>query len=147
MANVKRGKGSLLKLAATADSGEVTVTQIVSLSPPSLTMGTVETTDLDSTARDYESTILGGNTFSATLNWDPDAASHDTTIWTVFQAGTKYTFEITLPAGTSSAGTKNFFNFSGIITEYDPSSAVTVDSIYQLTITVQVCGLPTIASS
>jgi len=147
MAQVFRGKGTVLVASAVADTTEVTITQVVSISPPSLTMGTVETTDLSMTSRDYESTIVGGNTFSATLNWDPDAASHDTTIWTVFQAGTKYAFEITLPAGTASAGTKTKINFTGIITDFDPSAAVTVDGTYTLTITVQVCGLPTIASS
>jgi hypothetical protein len=147
MPTVFRGKGTVLVASAVADTTEVTITQVVSISPPSITMGTVETTDLSMTARDYESTILGGNTFSATLNWDPDAASHDTTIWTVFQAGTKYAFEIMLPNNTAGAGTKKAISFTGVITDFDPSAAVTVDGIYTLTITVQVCGLPTIAST
>lgn len=147
MPTVFRGKGTILRLSAAADTSEVVITQVVSLSPPSLTMGIVETTDLSSTARDYESTILGGNSFSATVNWDPDAASHDTTLWTVFQAGTKYFAEIELPNNTAGAGTKKFINFQGIITDFDPSSAITVDGIYQLTFTMQVCGLPTIAST
>lgn len=147
MAQVFRGKGTAVRMSSAADSGEVTITQVVSVSPFSAEMGTVETTDLSSTWRDYEATILGGGTVTYTLNWDPDAASHDTTIWTVFQAGTKYFHEIELPAGTSASGTKKFINFQGLITNFDPSSAVTVDGIYVLNVTIQVCGAVTIASS
>ena len=142
-----RGKGTVFVMSAAADTSEVTIVQVKSITLPQMEMGTVETTDLSSTARDYESTILGGGTMSFLCNWDPDAASHDTTIWTVFQAGTKYFFEATLPNNTAGAGTKKFVNFQGIVTAFNPGSGVTVDGIYELSITVQVCGLPTIAAS
>jgi len=147
MPTVFRGKGTIVRMSSAADTGETVITQIVSVSLPGMEMGTVETTDLSMTWRDFESTILSGGSVSLTLNWDPDAASHDTTIWTVFKDGTKYFHEIELPANTAGTGTKKFINFQGIISQFDPSSAVTVDSIYQLNVTLQVCGAVTIASS
>lgn len=143
-----RGKGTTLRMSATADSGEVTIAQVKSVTPPGMVMGTVETTDLASTARTFISTILDGGTMSFLCNWDPDAASHDTTIWTVFQAGTVYEFEIELPNNAAGSGTKKFLNFSGIVTNFDPGTGgVTVDGLYELSITVKVSGTPTIASS
>lgn len=138
-----RGKGTILRASAVADTSEVVIAQVKSVTPPAMVMGTVETTVLASTARTFISTILDGGTMTFQCNWDPDDASHDTTIWTVFTGGTNYFFEIELPTGT-----KKFINFEGVVTNFDPGSGgVTVDGIYELAVTVKVSGTPTIASS
>lgn len=142
MAN-HRGKGTILRASAVADTDEVIIAQVKSVTPPNMTKGTVETTVLASTARTFIATILDGGELTFVCNWDPDDTSHDTTIWTVFKADANYFFEIELPTGT-----KKIISLEGTITGFHPGNGgVTVDGLYELAVTIKVSGTPTIASS
>lgn len=92
------GKGTLLKL------GSTTIAQRVTISGPSRSVGSVETTHLDSATKTYRPTILDNGELSLEIEYDPDDATHtsledlmatpEIESWVLeFANGTTYTFD------------------------------------------------------
>lgn len=69
------GHGTLLKI--TISSVLTNVAQRVTIDGPEMSVGTAETTNLDSTWKTYRPTIPDGGTLSGTLQYDPNDASHE----------------------------------------------------------------------
>lgn len=134
MANTP-GKASYLKLSIS--SVFTTLGQLVSVQPPQMSMGTVETTTLSSTWRTFIATVLDGGEVTCTVNYDASDSSH-AQLWTDFQAGTVDSWKIVF-ADTGAAEVA----FSGIITALEWGE-YTIDDLVQLNITIKVTSTVTI---
>lgn len=127
---IRRGKGSKLQLSIS--SVYTDVAQLLKVTPPSMEMGTVETTEIDDTWREFTATLLDGGEVSATVNYDASLATH-AQLWTEFQAGNAASWKVII------AGNSHTFAFSGIITslEFGELSAETVAT---LDLTIKLTG-------
>jgi hypothetical protein len=107
------GLGTLLK--ATITSVLTTVAQRVSIDGPEMSVGTAETTNLDSTWKTFRPTLPDGGTLSGTLQYDPKDASHAflfTLISSPSQTGN--VMNLVFKDGTIAA-------FTGILTKLKPT--------------------------
>jgi hypothetical protein len=129
------GKGTLLKVDIS--STLTTIPQVVSVTPPSLEMGNVETTHLTSTARENKATIPDPGEVSFSLEWDPANTVHQQ-LWTYFQAGTTVNWTITM----SDAG-NCVIDFDGHIQNFGVDE-LSVDSVAVIPVTIKLSGMPTI---
>lgn len=132
MANTLLSKGVTLKLASTA------VGNIVSLSGPNRSVGTVETTNLNSTERTFKGTILDNGEISGQLQFDPDDTQHGA-------------MEALLTASPIAAGswvvtytdaTPSTYSFSGILTAFSVTSS-SVDDLVMADFTIKITGAVT----
>lgn len=84
-------KGTLLQHGIA--SAYTTIAQRTKITPPPVEMGTRDTTDLDSTAETFGSTILKSGEVSLSLNYDPGESTHQL-LQTLLSAGTLEEFQI-----------------------------------------------------
>jgi predicted secreted protein len=129
------GKGTKLQLEIATVFTDIA--QITGLTPPSMEMGTVETTHLLSTWREYVSTIPDAGEISFSIEYDPAHASH-AALWTAFQGGAVESWKILL-TDTGAAS----IEFGGILTGFSWDE-VTVDGIVTASISVKLSGEITI---
>lgn len=101
------GKGTLLKL------GSSTIAQRVSISGPSRQVGTVETTNLDSTTKTYRPTILDNGELSLDIEFDPDDATH------ISLEDLMTTPAVSTWALVFADATPSTYSFSGILTGFE----------------------------
>jgi hypothetical protein len=126
------GKGTKLILNSTI------IGQVTSLTPPQMEVGTVETTDLDSTWRTHIPTIASGGTVSGTLNYDP--TSNHTKLTALVTTPTTKAWKVVFPTTTL------FYSFGGILTGFNPG-AITVDGLHTADFTIQVTGAVTMPTT
>lgn len=129
-------------LGTTLTIDSVTIGQIVGITPPGVQRGEVEITDLDDTWSDFLPTILRAEPCTLLLNWDPDATVNHDDIWTHLGTGTAYTCKITLPSGP----TTDVFTFSAFVSSM-VWNEVTVDTTWQVAVTLRVRGSVALAST
>lgn len=135
MAGAFVGKGSSLQLDV---GGEyTTIADVVSISGPSQTVGTVETTDLASSAKEYLPTILDAGEITATINYDPGTATHanlSDLLSSPAVKGWKIIFSNT---------DGSVYAFNGILTGFSVSG-VAVEEIVTAEISIKLSGAVTI---
>jgi hypothetical protein len=129
-------------LGTTLTINAITIGQIVSIGPPAIERGEVETTDLDSSWGTAISTLRRAGEATLTVNYDPDATVNHDDILTYFNDGTAYTCKITLPSGP----TLDVFTFSAFVKRMEWAE-VSVDSLWQLTVTLRTTGSVALAAT
>lgn len=129
-------------LGTTLTINAITIGQIVSIGPPAIERGEVETTDLDSSWATFISTLRRAGEASLTVNYDPDATVNHDDIMTYFTAGTAYTCQIILPTGP----TLDTFTFSAFVKRMEWGE-VSVEGIWQLTVTLRTTGAVALAAT
>lgn len=107
----KTGSGTYTKLA-----------QIESFDGPSNTVGSVETTNLDSTRRTYRPGLPDGGEISFDLQFDPADTSHIYLRGLADAPATK-SWQVSYPTATHAT----LDTFSGHLTEYKPSGGGSED--------------------
>ena len=115
------------------DGGSSDIAQVLSISAPSVSISTVDTTDLDATWKTFMSGTRDGGDCTFEIAYDP---SNHTAITTAMD-GTSDSIVITY----SDAKT---CNFSGIITGFSSSAAI--DDKLTASITIKVTGQVTFPS-
>ena len=124
------GKGTTLKLASTA------VGNVVSISGPNRSVGTVETTNLNSTERTFRPTILDNGEVTVTIQFDPDDTQHIALEGLLTASPlAAATWVITMTDATPST-----YTVSGILTSFDVDTAASVDDLTMATLTIKVTG-------
>jgi hypothetical protein len=126
------GKGTTIK------HGSTTLAQVVSITPPAVELGNVETTHLTSTARENKGTIVDPGEASFSLEWDPANSGHQA-LWTAFQAGTTESWTITIMSGAATVE----IDFDGHIQNFGVDE-LSVDSVAVIPVTIKISALPTI---
>jgi predicted secreted protein len=129
------GKGTKLQLSISSTLTDIA--QVVSLTPPSMEMGTTETTHLLSTWREYISNLPDGGSIDFTIEYDPSHASH-AALWTAFQGGAAESWKVLFTDTGAAAVT-----FDGILTNF-AWDEVAVDGVVTASITVKITGAITI---
>ncbi len=130
------GAGTVLsRRTATSPVAYTAITQVKDITPPPLEMGTVETTHLASSAREFMATIPDGGEVTFNLEYDPADTQH-IALYTSFGAKTIETWRIDLP------GTAVNIDFTGFITKFGIDQ-VSVDTVNTIPCTIRVTGLPT----
>lgn len=129
------GAGTVLKRRTVASPATFTaITQVKDITPPSLELGTVETTHLTSDAREFMPTIHDGGEVSFNLEYDPADAQH-IALYDSWAAKTVEVWKIELGDGDT------VIDFSGFITKFGIDQ-MTVDSVNTIPVTIRTTGLP-----
>lgn len=118
------GKGFILTIGGT------TIGQVVSADGPNMSFGTVETTHMQSTSREFIGTIADSGDAEFTVNWDPDTAGsiNHATLLSTYAAGSAVAIK------QDFAGpTLDVFTISGICTSFRVLPR-TVDSVLQVSV-------------
>jgi hypothetical protein len=118
---VLTGEGTILK------HGSVTVAQRVSIGGPSMSVGSVEKTNLDSTAKEYRPGLFDMGELSLSLQYDPKDSSHQgiTTSMTT-KAVETWTVQWVDGSTLSGSGFVTAFNPGGMEVEGNVSADVTI---------------------
>jgi len=135
MAHVK-GKGTVLKV--TLDSVLTAIPQVVSLVPPGWTNDKVDTTDLDSTWMECDSTIPDPAPITGILNFDPANSVHED-LEALAMSGASAACEIHHP----TSGKK--YTFSAYVAQWNAES-VDVKAIHKKSFGLQPIGAIAVAS-
>tara|TARA_R110000824_G_scaffold28928_3_gene96868 strand:+ start:4817 stop:5239 length:423 start_codon:yes stop_codon:yes gene_type:complete len=118
------------------------VLNAVSISGPSLSMSTIDSTNLNSTDsfKEYVAGWRDGGDVSISCHLDPQAAdgSKQLLIRTDFEAGTATAYRIVLASGA-------YIGFTGLVTSW--TTDIPEEDIVSLEITLKVTGKPTYADS
>lgn len=129
------GKGTQLQLSIA--SVYTAIAQVVGITPPSMDMGTTETTHLLSTWREFIGTIPDGGEIQFTVEYDAANATH-AAIWAKFVVGAIELWKVVFTdLGNAEVG------FSGIITGFHFDEVV-IDNVATVQITVKISGAVTI---
>lgn len=121
--NQKSGHGTLLAVQLTPGGAFSTVAELGDITPPELTRnefdGSAQNENIDSYV---VSTLLRRGVFSTTLNWIPDAATHDhlTGVYKLLIQNTMTGWKITFPQVTPAVD----WIASGQITSLKPGAPV-----------------------
>jgi predicted secreted protein len=129
------GKGTELKLDIS--SVFTAIAQVVNLTPPSMEMGTSETTHLASTWREYISSIPDGGEIELTIEYDSASSTH-ASLWSKFTGGAVESWQVVF----NDVG-DTLVAFSGIITGFE-FDEVAVDNVVTATVKVKITGAVTI---
>lgn len=131
------GKGFVLTIAST------TIGQVVSADGPNMSYGTVETTHMGSTEREFLGTIQDSGDAEFTVNWDPDTAGsiNHPTLLSTFTAGA-----IVVIKQDFAGPTLDVFTISGILTSFRVLPR-TVDSVLQVSVGVKYTGAHALAAT
>lgn len=131
---VNPGNGTLLQ--CTISAVLTTVAQRVKLDGPELTVGTAETTNLDSTVKTYRPTIPDSGKISGTLQYDPQDATH------LFLFGLYSSPATNAMAMVFSDVGPTTFSFTGILTKLKPTG-MEVESNLEAEFEIQITGAVT----
>lgn len=131
------GKGTVIQIE---DTTFKTIPQTVSITPPTVEMGSVETTHMASTARNHKSTIVDSGEVSFQLEYDPADVLH-VLLWTKFQAGTVENWKIIL---TDTGATE--VDFSAFVMNFGIEE-LTVDNLAVVPVTLKIDGAVTITTT
>jgi hypothetical protein len=136
------GKGTLLQHGVgTGTVVWTTVTQRTEIDGPDGEMGTRETTNLDSTARTFASTIIDTGEAALTIEYDPGEATH-TLLTGLYLGGTVEQFQLVftdiITLGVAAGST---LAFNAIVTKFKPTG-MTVEGNLMGELTLKGTGLP-----
>ena len=126
--------GTLLKV--TISSTLTTVAQRVKLDGPELTVGTAETTNLDSTVKTYRPTIPDSGKISGTLQYDPQDSTHSFLFGLYSTPATNAMALVFADTGPTT------FTFTGILTKLKPTG-IEVESNLEAEFEIQITGAVT----
>lgn len=119
-------------------TGETAVAQVLSISGPSISRETIDTTDADATNdwRTFIASYIDGGEVTIEINYDPDNATHE-----YAAAGILYDFYAATAHGwtlTFSDATPTTWTFSGLVTGFEPS--MSHDGVLTASVTIKVMG-------
>lgn len=130
------GLGTLLKATFGSPSPALaTIAQRVTIDGPEMSVGTAETTNLDSTWKTFRPTIPDAGTISGTLQYDPKDASH-AFLFTLIDTPVANAMNLVFRDGSIAA-------FSGILTKLKPTG-MEVESNVEAEFEIKVSGPITI---
>lgn len=130
MANAILGKGTTLKL------GSATLGGVVSISGPTRTVGTVNTTNLSSSAATYKPTILDNGEVTVTIQFDPDDTDHSA-VEALMTASPLAAGSWTI---TCTDATPSTYAFSGILTNLNYNFAASYEDLSTAELTIKISG-------
>ena len=134
------GKGVTLHWDTTGGTTWAAVTDVVSISPPDLQLGKVESTDLQSATKEYKPTIADPGEMTVNLNWDPVNTEHAALLAkSLADQSTPPAWKITF---TDTDSTEMIF--SGFITNF-PVSELGNEDIGKVAMTVAMTGAYTVS--
>lgn len=133
-----KGKGATLAIGANS------IGQLVSVGGPSMEVGTVESTDLSSSARTFVSTITDGGEVSFTINYDSTDTEHAAIDTLMATPSDSQAWTITLNDSGGSSGTT--IAFTGICTNWE-LAGIEVDGLVQAECSVKVSGAVTVTAA
>lgn len=125
------GKGTRLKLSIASVFTDVA--QCVGITPPSMTMGSTETTHLLSSWREYMANIPDGGEVAVSIEYDPSGATHQQ-LFTSFTTGITEAWKVVF----ADAGNAEV-SFSGFITNFEWDETQ-VDGVVTASITIKITG-------
>jgi len=130
------GKGFVLTIAST------TIGQVVSWSGPSMTFGTVETTHMGSSQKEFLGTIQDSGEATFVVNWDPDTVGsiNHPTLLSQFKLGTNVAITGDIPG----VATLDTITATGHLTSFDVQG-VTVEGVWQVSVGIKFTGDITLA--
>ncbi len=113
------------------------VTDVLSLTPPSPTRDTIDTTTHDSSGdyREFIASLIDSGEATVMVHYDPGSTG-DLAINTVFASGALSAFAMDM---NSSTGTQRRVSGSAIVTGYAPADVV-IDDKMTATLTLKVSG-------
>ncbi len=130
-----KSKGSTLHVTI---SGTLTkIPQVTNITPPGYSVDKVDTTDLESTVMECDSTIADPTPITATVNFDPADTEH-IALQALAEALTVVACEVRLPSSKK-------YTFNGFISSWQPQG-LEVKGIQKVDITITPTGAITIAS-
>jgi len=97
------------------DGGTTTVANVLSITPASVSVATIDSTDMDATWRTFIGGLKDGGEASFEISYDPSAATH-TAIESAIDGAAK-SIVVTWSDSTT-------MSFSAIITGFSPSAAI-----------------------
>jgi predicted secreted protein len=109
----------------------VEVGLVQSVSGPSASVATIETTDISGSAKTFIAGMVDGGEVSLEVSYDPDTAENHDDMTTDFAAGTAQDWVITFSDTSSIEG-------SGIITSF--SASASIDDKVTASFTIKVSG-------
>jgi len=125
------GKGTRLKLSISSVFTDIA--NVVSLTPPSMEMGSTETTHLLSAWREFIANIPDGGEVQFTIEYDPTGSTHQQ-LFTSFSAGTTESWKVVFnDAGNAEVA------FEGFVTGFSWDE-VAVDGVVTASITIKLTG-------
>ncbi len=128
---VNPGKGTLLK--ATISTVLTTIAQRVSIDGPEWTVGTAETTNLDSANKTYRPTLPDPGKVTGTLEFDPQDPTH------LFLIGCMTTPVVVVWNLVFEDADNTVFSFSGFLTKLKPTG-MEVESNLEAEFEIQLTG-------
>lgn len=133
-----KGFGTLLKHSTDGTAAYTTLAEVTEISGPTMEVGTVETTHLSSTTREFLPTIPDGGEITFDIEYDSDDTSHQ------ILTGLMTTPAIAYWQVVMSDGTAANFSFAGILTGFEPGG-FTVDDVVTASCSIKVTGDVTVA--
>jgi predicted secreted protein len=136
--NALKGKGAKFWLHNGASPGVlVAVTEVVSLTPPTPTRDTIDTTNHDSAGdyREFIGSLLDAGEVSCTVHWIPSSAG-DTALTEALGSPYPRAFALDVNA---PGGTQKRISGVGLVTAYAPADIV-IDDKMTATLTIKVSG-------
>ncbi|WP_422923748.1 hypothetical protein [Singulisphaera sp. PoT] len=113
------------------------IAQVSKISGPGGEVGTRETTDLDSTAKEYEPTLYDGGEISFTVYYDPVMHALLFTLWTT---PSKELWQLVFNDSVHTT-----FSFKAILTKFSPTG-MEVEGNLEAEITIKISGPVTSAA-
>ena len=132
-----KGKGARFWLYNTTTSALVRITEVLSLTPPSPTRDTIDTTTHDSVGdyREFISSLIDAGEASLTIHYIPGSTG-DLLLLAAMAAGDLRAFAVDV---NSATGVQQRISGSCIMTAYTPADVV-IDDKMTATVTVKVSG-------
>lgn len=116
------------------------IAQVVTVEGPEMSMGTVETTHLGSTAKTKRTTIFDGGKVSATVEYDPNGTTHTALEALIHTAkGTPDSWKLVYADGKTTPANHAF---SGYLTSFKPTG-IEVEGVLQAEIEIEISGAVT----
>jgi hypothetical protein len=141
MARFRKTQGSKIEVSGIASpSVFAQVVNVTDISDSGVTVDQIDTTNLDSTAKEYVPGLPDFGTVTVQINWDSDETTHQT-LDTIAQAGPSAVRDWRITeSGGGSPGTRT--QFKGFIQSLNKTRAV--NNIVKATVTIKKTGFDNI---
>lgn len=150
----KKTQGTQLYVIDPDDNSVITVGCVTAITGITATRDQIETTCLDSAAREYVAGMAAPGTAQFTINFDPSDASH-VRLHELYVAGTSLQWALgwsdgtSAPSGASTDGftlpaTRTWIQFDGFIS--DLPFDFSLNAVVSSNVSVQVSGFPTLTA-
>jgi hypothetical protein len=130
-----KAKGATIHVTISATLTKIP--QCTNITPPGYSVDKVDTTDLESTVMECDSTIADPSPITATVNFDPADTEH-IALQALAEAGTAVACEVRLPSSKK-------YTFTAYVASWQPQG-LEVKGIQKVDFTLQPTGAITIAS-